>query len=259
MTEKEIIQKIQKLKSIQPSPAWLSLTRQNLIKQTSQLIRSERMNWSFFDGLFGLKGYFKLGLIMSGVLIFLIGGPWLVIKVSQASLPGELLYSVKRITEQIQIKVAPEETKAQLQVEFASRRLEELNKLHQDSFSPEEKSKKAEQVVSDFQNNLVGVSLHLSKISKEKAMVMAKKTKELKENLIKTKEEAPLAVQKKLTEAEKVVEEINHQILTVLVGKEEEIDEIAPLIDEETLIFLEEERAESENPINETTTEMLIN
>lgn len=262
MTEKELIRQIQKLRNIQPDQEWLDLTRQNLIKQTKQQIGAAPKNLELLQFFYWLMGYFRLAAIMAGILVILIGGPWLIVKASQPSLPGEMLYSIKKATEGIQVRVASEDAKAQLQVEFASRRLEELNKLTEDSLSPEEKTEKVEQVVSDFQNNLAGASLHVSKITKENALAMAKQAKKLRENLAKTKGEVPLAVQEKLTQAEKAVEEINHQILAVLVKAEqeeteetEETDEAATTTDEEILIFLEEADLETMTTTDEVIEE----
>jgi len=253
MTDREIIRKIQQLKEIQPSQEWLDLTRQKLLSRT--VLWTEPKELSLRDFLMGYLGYFKLAAVMAGALVLLIGGPWLVVKASQPSLPGEMLYSIKKATERIQAGVASDESKAQLQVEFAGRRLEELTKINEDSLSPEEKTEKVEQVVSDFQDNLAGASLHVSKISKEKAVAIAKTTKKLKENLAKTKEEVPLAVQEKLAQAEKVMAEINHQILAVLVkGDQEGIGQAATTTDEEILIFLE---LEEESLTNETSTEII--
>jgi hypothetical protein len=251
MTEQELIQKIKQLKNIQPSQEWLDLMRQNLINQIN--LRPQEPRIGLFNWLLG--GRLQSIALTICLLIILIGGPWLIVKASQASLPGEALYPIKKITEKAQAQLAPEENKVQLQVEFAARRLEELRKITEDSFSPEEKTEKVEQVVSDFKNNLAGASLHVKKIPKEKAVVIAKKTKKLKENLNKTKEEVSSVVQADLTEAEKVIEEINHQILTVLVGADgEETDETATTTDEEILILLKETESGSV-----TTSKEIIN
>jgi len=195
-----------------------------------------------------------MALVICLVLIF-VGGPWLMIKASQASLPGEALYSVKKISEEVQTTVASENTKAKLQVEFAGRRLEELSKITGDSFTSEEKTEKAKQVVNDFKDKLAGASLHVGKISREEAIAMAKEAKKIKENLEKTKEEVSLEIQTELAEAEKVIEEINHQILTVLVKESQESEETATTtLDQEILIFLEETDSGTM-----TTTEEVIN
>ena len=236
MTDKELIQNIKKLGKIQPAQKWLNLTRYELISEISPQKQ-----------LFGINGFFNwllqaqsMALVACLILIFL-GGPWLAVKASQPSLPGDLLYSVKKINEGVKNTMASEQNKAQLQAEFASSRLEELDKITEDSFSPEEKADKSNQVLSDFKNNLAGISQHVGKISKEKAVAVAKKTKKLKDGLDKTKQEVPAEAKDNLIKAEKAIAEVNYKILSVLTkGNKEDVEELATSTDKEILIWLEE-------------------
>lgn len=229
--EQDLIKKIKQLKKIQPSQEWLDLTRHNLTSQIS--FEEKDRGW--------LREPQSFALAICLLLIF-IGGPWLMVKASQTSLPGEMLYSIKKASEGIQATVASEESKAQLQVEFASRRLEELTKITEDSFPSEEKTEKVKEVVDKLKDNLAGASVYANKISKEKAIAVAKKTKKISEDLDRTKEEAPAEIKEDLAEAEKTIEEINNQILAVLTGEGEKIgQEIGTTTpDQEILIFLEE-------------------
>lgn len=229
--EQDLIKKIKQLKKIQPSQEWLDLTRHNLTSQIS--FEEKDRGW--------LREPQSFALAICLLLIF-IGGPWLMVKASQTSLPGEMLYSIKKASEGIQATVASEESKAQLQVEFASRRLEELTKITEDSFPSEEKTEKVKEVVDKLKDNLAGASVYANKISKEKAIAIAKKTKKISEDLDRTKEEAPAEIKEDLAEAEKTIEEINNQILAVLTGEGEKIgQEIGTTTpDQEILIFLEE-------------------
>jgi hypothetical protein len=250
--KQDLIRQIKELKKIEPSQEWLNSTRGQLV---AQIDFQERADFKAGIGFFQwLRQPQSAALVICLLLIF-IGGPWLMVKASQTSLPGDLLYSVKKITEDVQTSIASEDDKVQLQVEFAGRRLEELNKITEDSFSPEEKTEKVKEVVDDLKNNLAGASVYANKVPKEKAIVIAKKAKKIKEDLDKTREEAPLEVQAKLAEAEKAVEEINKQILSALVRESQEGDGgTSTSTDEEILIFLEETE---EGTI--TTTDKIIN
>ena len=171
-----------------------------------------------------------------------MAGPWLLVKASQPSLPGETLYSVKKISEQFQTKVASEKTKTQLQMEFASRRLDELNRITSDSLTSEENSEKVKEVVNSLKGNLASASVYVSRMDMEKAIIVAKKTQKIKEDLDKTKEEASAELKNDLAEAEKSIKEINNQVLTVLNKEGRRINEeqATTTPDEEILIFLEE-------------------
>ena len=236
MNDKELIRKIKKLGKIQPSQKWLGLTRYNLIAE----LDSENQS-------FGMTGFFNwllqaqsMALVTCLILIFL-GGPWLAVKASQPSLPGDLLYSVKKINEGVQITVALERNKAKLQAEFAGSRLEELDKITEDSFSQEEKTDKSKQILNDFKSNLAGISQHVSNFSKEEAVAAAKTAKKLKQDLDNTKQDIPAEAGDNLIEAEKAIAEINYQILSVLTkDNEENTEKLATSTDEEILIWLGE-------------------
>jgi len=231
--EQDLIKKIKQLRKIQPSSKWLDLTRHNLVSQIS--FEEDDRGW-----LSRLQ--LQPAALTICLLLIFTAGPWLAIKASQASLPGEILYSVKKAAEGVQSTVTSENNKAQLQVEFAGRRIEELTKITEDSFSEEEKVERARQVVNDLKDNLVGVTSHLDNISKEKALAVAKETKKIREELDKTKEGVPLEVQNDLEEAEKAVARIDSQILAVLVEDSQESAEgtATTTQDQEILIFLEE-------------------
>lgn len=240
--QRELISKIKELKQIQPSQKWLDSTRYSL---ASQIVFEEDVKpsnfWSCFKG-------FQLDALVVCLFVIFIGGPWLAIKAAESSLPGELLYSVKKATEGIQTTVVSENDRSQLHVEFAGRRLDELTKIADESFTPldsEAETEKVEQfkkVITCFKDNLAEVSVYAGGISKEQAIDIAKKAKRMREDLDKTKEELPEEVQTDLAEAEKAIEEINYQILTTLIGEDEEIvssSDTASTTDEEILIFIE--------------------
>ena len=239
MINNNLIKKIKELKKLEPSQEWLNLTRHNLITEIA------------FKQRAGLQ---SVALAFCLLFIF-IAGPWLTLKASQPSLPGELLYSVKKAGEGIQSTVTSKENKTQLQMEFAGRRLEELTKLSND-LSPEEKTTKAKKVISGFEGNLANISQYVSDVSQEEVIAVAEKTVKLKQDLDKTKEQASLEIQADLAKAEKAVEEINQQILAVLIEKAKQDSEstASTTPDQEILIFLEE----TEDGVM-TTTEQIIN
>jgi hypothetical protein len=243
MTEKDLIRKIKKLERIQPSQEWFIQTRHNLTVQIDFEKRKSKIDFGF-----GFLHWLREphSVILSFCLLFIfITVPWLTIKASQSSLPGDLLYPVKKATEEIQAIVTSEESKAQLQVEFASRRLEELAKITEvdDFFPSEERGEKVKEVVNELRNNLAGATIYVHKITKEQAINTVKKTKKIKEDLDKTKEMVPSEAKKDIAEAEKAIDEINQKILTALTktkDKQETETNATTTPDKEILIFLEE-------------------
>jgi len=242
MTDRELIKNLKKLDKIQPSKHWLVLLRRNLIARVDYDIEIERERSERFGFLFGWLGSFQSTALAVSLVFIFVFGPWLAIKAAENSLPGDLLYSVKKASEDVQKTVANSEEKPRLQVEFASRRLEELSRVNQDIDDSSEKTEKSKEIIIDFRDNLASVSQQIKDISsKDKAVIVAKETMKLSENLAKAKSEASSEVKDDIAEAEKSIEKINEEILTVLTSDNKgENDESAATttLDQEIIIYL---------------------
>jgi len=247
MTDKDLIKKIRELKRIEPNVGWMDSTRNELITKIELNEGADFVKIGFFQWL---KQPQVVALTLCLALI-LFGGPWMTLKASQSSLPGDLLYSVKKISEDVQTTIASDSGRVGLQAEFASRRLEELNKITYDSSSLEEKTKKSEQVINNFKDNLAQVSQNVNKISKEEAVIVAQTTKKIEESLKRTENEISSEIKEI---AEKAIDNVKYQILAVLTENNSENGETnASTTDKEILIFLED----VEN-VTETTTDEII-
>lgn len=245
--EKDLIRKIRGLKDIQPSDEWMNSTREQLVTQINSGKGADFMGIGFFQWI-KQPQQFALAFCLT---LIVLAGPWLALEASKASLPGELLYSVKKISEDVQIKVASEDNKTQLKVEFASRRLDELNKIAEDW----QKSEQIGQVASELKNSLTEASVYAGKIAEGEVIAVVKKANKIKEELDEAKEDASSEVQAELTQAGEAVEEINEQIFTVLNRKyQEQGENTGTTTDQEILIFI---RDLEDGTI--TTTDKVIN
>ena len=230
MDNKDLIKKIKGLKEIKPSKEWLNSTRHNLMTEID-------FNEDMFFSFNWLKQPQAVALTICLALIF-FGGPWMTLKASQSSLPGDLLYSVKKISEDVQTTIASDGGKVNLQAEFAGRRLEELNKITYDSYSSEEKVKKSEQIMNDFKDNLAQISQNVNKVSKEEAVAVAQKTMKIEESLERTKD----GISGEIKEiAEKAIDDVKYQILAVITDNESKNGETnASTTDKEIITYLED-------------------
>ncbi len=257
MKDNNFLKKIKKLDQIQPSKDWLFSTRQSLEAQ----IDFDQATNPRHDGirfLNWLKQPQTTALALC-LTVMILGGPWLLVQASQASLPGEWLYSIKKANEGIQVKIASDYNRGQLQVEFANRRVEELIKIARDSVSDHEKSAKAQEVIDSLKNNLAQVSVYTNQLSKEEALSVAEQTKQIRQDLDRTEQNTPEQLQDELAEAKKAADRINQEILTSLANTEEDQQngqnsENATTTDEEVMIILEETKDG-----DVTTTDKIIN
>ncbi len=102
-----------------------------------------------FSYTFWLSRSFVSGPIAVGVasVVLATSGLMTTVSAAQESVPGEVLYSLKRINEQAQIQLASLDRKAILHTEFAERRLQEVAKLQADD------STKNSSLVTDTMND----------------------------------------------------------------------------------------------------------
>ena len=110
MTEKELIGKIQELRQIKPRKDWVLSNKVSLL--------GEDTGFTFFP-------YFKpalVGLVSVFVLFGLFG-------FSQNSVPGNFLYSIKKITEKSQSFFVSDEGKTDFAFNLADKRMEELTRI----------------------------------------------------------------------------------------------------------------------------------
>jgi len=228
MNNNDLIKKIKGLKEIKPSEEWLNSTRHNLMTEIG-------FDEDAFFSFNWLKQPQAVALTICLALI-LFGGPWMTLKASQSSLPGDLLYSVKKISEDVQTTIASDSSKVGLQAEFAGRRLEELNKVTYDSYSSEEKTEKSAKLMNDFKNNLAQVSQNVNKVSKEEAVAVAQQTRKIEESLKRNEISGEI---KEI--AEKAIDDAKSHILAAITENEGNNGETnASSTDQEILIFLED-------------------
>jgi len=248
MTDKDLIKRIKGLREITPNDEWINDSRSKLMTEIGLEEGADFMGIGFFQWL---RHPQAVALATCLVVIFL-GGPWLSLKASQSSLPGDLLYSVKKIGEDAQLIITSRENEINLQTEFASRRLEELIKINDDILSPEDiKTEKTKQAINNLRESLAKIKDNVSNVSKENMAAVSERTQRIEENLNKTKNEVSLLVRQDIEEAEKDIEDVKSKILAVLSGNIDENEESnASTTDEETLIFLDND--------TETTTDETI-
>jgi hypothetical protein len=128
----KIIKKLKKLRNKPVNEEFLKTLRMNLgiyigknpISENLAGFRlSEKKAFRFFSG-------FRLvSVVAAAVLIVIISGAGITFA-SQESLPGDKLYPVKILTEEVVVAVTPNpETKAKLRIEFAGRRVKEVEEV----------------------------------------------------------------------------------------------------------------------------------
>ena len=168
--EKELIGKIRELRQIRPRKDWVVLTK-------SQIIGEEKKYTSLF-----LFPFLKLKPVYAGlIVVFILFG---LFGISQNSLPGDPLYSIKRITEKSQAVFVSEDEKPKAQLELTNKRLEELNKVAETN-----QVKNLSPAIEEYQASVSQAAENLKKIKEpEKAKEVVAVIKKIEKNKQKVEE-----------------------------------------------------------------------
>jgi len=135
MTEKELIAKIQELKQIKPDQEWVILAKSKILRGVGCGLEEAReareSGFSFGDFLKGLlRGesfVFQHKFAFSGtfVLLLFVG----LFGLAQNSLPGDMLFPLKKVAESGQAVFVPQSGEVKYNIELVNRRLDDLTKI----------------------------------------------------------------------------------------------------------------------------------
>lgn len=150
MTDRDLIKKLQILKDIKPRKDWVVLTK-------TQILGEQREQFSLIEGL-RLFFQFKLAkpAFASLIAVFVLFG---LFNFAQNSLPGDFLYSIKKIVERGQAVFVSEIDKPQASLELANKRLEELTKIAETN-----QVKKLAPAINEFQASISEAAKSLSRM-----------------------------------------------------------------------------------------------
>ena len=205
MTEKELIQQLKELREIKPRKDWVVLTKSQILGDEKQpffvfsLFFPSRLAWAPLLGL----------LVMVGLFGF-----------AQYTVPGDFLFSVKKITETVQVGISSAEEKPKIRLQLANKRLEELSQIAQrnevNNLGP---------AIEEFQAN---ISEAVHDLTVMDISVTSSDPMVLKELADETE---------KLAENKKKVE----RVLGTAVGDTEELENILTQLEKKTAAYLIED------------------
>ncbi len=244
MTEKEVIVKLNTLKSIKPDSNWLIRTKNMVLSEAGlesgefsaetetekELVFSKKPAFVFdFRALLGSHRKLAYAFV-SCVFVLSLGA--VTINASNSSIPGESLYSIKIAGENVVLAATPEEEKASVEIEYAGKRLEELAKISEKP-SDVAQHQKVEQLISNYNEKVNSAKDRLAKINSsgdgKKAVSVAKvintQSEKYADALAKTTDSLPADVKEKVSnkvaQAIDSTEKANTSSLLVLIEQKE--------------------------------------
>jgi len=264
--DKELISQLKNLKNIQPKKDWVSSNKDTLLSQIDSQVSDNFNNDTIGEMLKTLV--FQPRLIRSAVRVFTVfllilgvslSGGIASVSASRSSVPGDFFYPIKITIEKAQVGLSSKkEDKAKLELEFAGRRIEEVEKITETGEVEENKKKdeKVEKALSKFKDNLNTAKNHLGDIKDEGksreavklAVAIDDKTEEFSKLLKKQKEVVPKAALA-VEEAIDVTEETSEKAIDVII-EEHGKGELA-ISQKEVAEKVEEKISKAEDQLNE--------
>lgn len=238
MTNLRLKKQLHQFKAVQPSPTWLAARRAVLMTQIEAQVAEREIDtikhrvrmfvWSIEAAFTGaVSGMAGRGAAVAALFVALtLGGSGYVLAAADSSIPGDTLYPVKLAVEDMRLKTArTQKARVALEVEFASRRLHEVQQL---ATRPDQGVAHATVLVAQFQDNLTKVSSATSELSLqspddsgEVAMLFDEKLSDYKHTLSNTSSANP-ELQKELRKAISSVSRAQTQTLKVIVENDEQ-------------------------------------
>ncbi len=179
MTDEQVVQSIEELRSarhsVNPDEAWVLKTRAKMLQHialtTEELPRrifTLNHLWSALSLILPQKTvYAVVRPTVIFVVCFTVGtAGWITtVSASYASLPGDALYPVKIATEQTQAAVVEaiqgKAASAELHLSFASRRVDEVNKIIDAPGSVQDKQSRVDEAVKNLKNDVQSANQNL--------------------------------------------------------------------------------------------------
>ncbi len=173
MNDKELIAKIKELKQIKPSQDWAFLAKSQIMNKGLEFEPESPSILSIFRALF-----VKPALALATFCFVAVG----LVAAAQSSLPGDVLYPVKRIAEKSRDVLVSADKKPEAQLVTANKRLDELTQIAQTN-----QVKKIAPALQEYQESASKAAKSIAKIvatTSDPAVVkkLAEQAQKLEEN-----------------------------------------------------------------------------
>lgn len=162
-TEKQLISKLQELRQLKPSNDWVVLTKEQIFQEE----KSKKLNL-FFEFLFQHKPAFA-SLLVLAILFGLFG-------FVQKSVPGDTLYSLKKIAEKSQAVFISKKAQPRRDLELANKRLDDLTKIAEAN-----QTQKLAPAIKEYQESVSQAAESLAKAEPENVKGIVEEIKKLEE------------------------------------------------------------------------------
>jgi len=227
MTENELIEQLKQLKSVKPNSSWASwlkaeiLNNQAAVREKAKVLAIKSLKENKFKPVVFSPFAFRYQAALIGLILCFFTGT---IVLAQKASPTTALYPLKRLTQNIQVALAPQEKKPQLRLMFAQEKIDYLNKLQTQTDKT-----KLSYLTKEIKSDLAQASNSFKKINKpQKILVVSKdlenQAQKLEKSVIPTKPDSAEPLDQGLVND---IQNISGEILAV-IGQTKELANQCP-------------------------------
>lgn len=167
----DIIKKLKTLKSIAPSAEWKKSSRQLLMMAIKGNVDTGAAGVTWAQELAKILFPWKVlrlaarpALTLVSILSLVLASG-LSVSASDVALPGDALYPLKIASEKVQVALTfKQDEQAKIHVELAGRRINEVQKIQENSLPSEHKSQKMNVAIDKFQEEITAVKTKLENL-----------------------------------------------------------------------------------------------
>jgi len=211
MQEKDLIKNLKDLKQIKPNQDWAFWLKSNILETKPQ---SHLYKPKIKLAVFSFIPKYQKVLIPSLMAFFFVFS----FTFAQTTLPGNILYPIKTLTQNIKIHFASENTKPVVRLEIAKARMEDLSKV-------ENHEKEISVIAKNIGRDLEIVPEEIKKINKKQvALNVSKDIQERSKNLKNLADNISLE-DKEREELNQSVENSQSQVLALIIQTTDDINQ----------------------------------
>ena len=211
MQEKDLIKNLKDLKQIKPNQDWAFWLKSNILQtEPNNLYNKPRVKLAVFSFI---PKYQKVFIPSLMAFFFVFSFTF-----AQTTLPGNVLYPIKTLTQNAKIYLASENTKPVVRLEVAKARMKDLGKI-------QDHQKEISAITQNVRKDLEIVTQEIKKIDKKQvALNVSKDIQERSKNLKDLADGIPLD-DKDREELNKSVEDSQSQVLALIIQTTDEINQ----------------------------------
>ncbi len=171
MNEKELINSLSALKSVGPRDEWIKKNREVLSYQIFNGQESTQSEFGWFANFsLVVQRLAQPAPIAALIALFFIASSVLGIRAASNTKPGDPLYIAKTISEKVATGITfNEKEKAKLNVEFAQRRVAEMEQLSHENGAAAAEDARVKELSDNFKEQIASARERLNKLNESEA------------------------------------------------------------------------------------------